>query len=124
MFYYYYEDITRVVRGYPKVHFRHLITPISDLGGGYVPIFDGIEQTQKFIDRGYEDTEIALKYYFEKYPQHSLNGTDDKEHPKVQSSSKKYSDEQSGHPGGFKFDFDHIRETIAKEDAEKKQEAL
>jgi len=45
MFYYYYEDITRVVRGYPNVHFRHLITPITDLGGGYVPIFDGVEQT-------------------------------------------------------------------------------
>ena len=26
-FYYYYEDVTRVVRGYPKVQFRHLITP-------------------------------------------------------------------------------------------------
>lgn len=38
-FYYYYEDITRVVRGYPKVHFRHLIAPSEDLGGGMVPIF-------------------------------------------------------------------------------------
>ena len=27
-FYYYYEDITRIVRGYPKVHFRHLISPL------------------------------------------------------------------------------------------------
>jgi len=27
-FYYNFEDILRVVRGYPKVHFRHLISPL------------------------------------------------------------------------------------------------
>ena len=27
-FYYYFEDIIRVVRGYPKVNFRHLISPL------------------------------------------------------------------------------------------------
>lgn len=48
-FYYYYEDITRVVRGYPGVHFRHLISPSSDLGGGYVPIFDGTDVTQQYL---------------------------------------------------------------------------
>ena len=42
-FYYYYEDITRVVRGYPKVHFRHLIAPMKALGGGFFPIFEGID---------------------------------------------------------------------------------
>jgi len=26
-FYYYYEDVTRVVQGYPDVVFRHLLTP-------------------------------------------------------------------------------------------------
>ena len=47
-FYYYYEDITRVVRGFPHVQFRHLITPRAPLGGGFIPIFDGIDQI-KFL---------------------------------------------------------------------------
>jgi hypothetical protein len=42
-FYYYYEPITRVVRGYPNVHFRHLMSPSVELGGGYIPIFDGVD---------------------------------------------------------------------------------
>jgi hypothetical protein len=32
-----------VVRGYPHVNFRHLISPRKDLGGGYIPIFDGVD---------------------------------------------------------------------------------
>ena len=48
-FYYYYEDITRVVRGYPHVNFRHLISPRKDLGGGYIPIFDGVDVIKGYI---------------------------------------------------------------------------
>jgi hypothetical protein len=44
-FYENYEDITRVVRGYPRVHFRHLITPLNDLGGGFIPLWDGTDVT-------------------------------------------------------------------------------
>ena len=55
-FYYYYEDVTRVVRGYPKVNFRHLVSPSTDLGGGYIPIFDGVDVAIGYIGKGYEDT--------------------------------------------------------------------
>ena len=87
-FYYYYEDITRVVRGYPKVHFRHLITPKQNLEGGYIPLFDGIDVTRKFLDQGYEDAKQHLDYYFMKYPQESREFKEEmnKSSPRVQAS--------------------------------------
>lgn len=63
-FYYYYEDITRVVRGYPDVHFRHLITPQAKLGGGYIPLFDGLETTRRYMDQGYNDATDSLNNYY------------------------------------------------------------
>jgi len=75
MFYYYYEDITRVVRGYPNVHFRHLMSPMENLHGTYVPIFDDIEKSRGYINRGYIDTTKALEWYFKKFPHHSVNFT-------------------------------------------------
>ena len=48
-FYYYFEDITRVVRGYPNVHFRHMISPRQDIGGGAVPLFQGTDETRDFL---------------------------------------------------------------------------
>ena len=64
-FYYYYEDITRVVRGYPKVYFRHLMSPKVVLGGGYIPIFDGVDVNIKLMEQGEIDTRKNLEYYFE-----------------------------------------------------------
>ena len=52
-FYYYFEDITRVIRGYPNVHFRHMVTPSVALGGGYIPIFDGAGVNVAMIKQGY-----------------------------------------------------------------------
>lgn len=72
-FYYYYEDITRVVRGYPDVHFRHLIAPTMQLPGTWLPILEGREEVETMIKAGYEDTEKNLKYYFSKYPHHSID---------------------------------------------------
>lgn len=63
-FYYYYEDITRVVRGYPNVHFRHLMSPKVDIGGGYIPIFDGVEVNLELLKQGEIDTRKNLEYYF------------------------------------------------------------
>lgn len=94
-FYYYYEDITRVVRGYPKVQFRHLITPKQDLGGGYIPLFDGLEVTNQFLAQGYDDTKKHLEYYFMKYPEESLEYQNDmangpnQPHLRVQSAQPK-----------------------------------
>jgi hypothetical protein len=56
-FYYYYEEVIRVIRGFPKVQFRHLITPKAPLGDSYVPIFDGAEEVNFLIERGLEDGE-------------------------------------------------------------------
>ena len=82
-FYYYYEDITRVVRGYPNVHFRHLIAPLDKLESeSYIPIFDGVETVRKLLEMGYRDTEENLSYYFEMFPEHSANYTAS-EHPTV-----------------------------------------
>lgn len=63
-FYYYYEDITRVIRGYPNVHFRHLITPQATLGGGYIPLFDGIDTTRRYMEQGYNDAVKSLNNYY------------------------------------------------------------
>jgi len=62
-FYYYFEDITRVIRGYPKVHFRHLIVPQKELGGGFLPIFDGIEKIKYLLQRGEIDGRESLTAY-------------------------------------------------------------
>ena len=53
-YYYYFEDISRVVKGYPNIHFRHLITPSESLGGGFMPIFDDIDYNIRLMDIGYQ----------------------------------------------------------------------
>ena len=82
-FYYYYEDITRVVRGYPNVHFRHLLTPQVPLNGGFIPIYDDVDQIEFLLNAGETDTRKNLETY--------LNGTDYKsqfpDKPKVKKSS-------------------------------------
>jgi hypothetical protein len=74
-FYYYYEEVIRVIRGFPKVQFRHLITPKAPLGGSYIPIFEGREQIEFLIKRGLEDGE----FYFG-------NSTKGQDLPRVRSS--------------------------------------
>ena len=67
-FYYYFEDILRVVRGYPNVQFRHLISPLEDLDSGFFGggIFADPEQMNRFLERGAEDAAAHIKYYYEK----------------------------------------------------------
>lgn len=72
-FYYYYEDVTRVVKGYPNVHFRHMISPKQFVGGGMVPLFDGTDVQKEFLGKGYNDTVQILDAYFEDFPEHSIN---------------------------------------------------
>ena len=64
-FYYYYEDLTRVVRGYPEVEFRHLLTPRVPLEGGFVPIFDGRESIEFLLKQGEEDGRAHMEHYLE-----------------------------------------------------------
>jgi len=44
-----------VLRGFPDINFRHLIAPLAPLGGGYVPIFDGIDVVEKLLEQGKQD---------------------------------------------------------------------
>lgn len=118
-FYYYYEDITRVVRGYPKVHFRHLITPKQDMGGGYIPLFDGLEVTREFLAQGYDDAKKHLEYYFMRYPEESVEFQDEipdgpkPTHLRVQSAKPETSSNLD------MLSFEAIRQRIAAEDQEK-----
>lgn len=60
-FYYYYEDITRVVQGYPDVQFRHLLTPQVPLEGGFLPIYDGLDEINFLLTQGEIDTKNVLE---------------------------------------------------------------
>ena len=46
-YYFYYEDVLRVRRGYPDINFRHVVAPSRPMwNAGFVPIFateEGIE---------------------------------------------------------------------------------
>ena len=116
-FYYYYEDITRVVRGYPRVHFRHLITPKQDVGGGYVPLFDGIDVTRQFLKQGYEDAEQHLNYYFMRHPEESAEFSQhlpdgwEETHRRVKSSRQEAKKSTMN-----LLSFEAIRERIATEE--------
>lgn len=55
------------------------MSPMEDLHGTYVPIFDDIEKSRGYIERGYIDTVKALNFYFEKNPHHSVNYTNSTE---------------------------------------------
>lgn len=59
-FYYYYEDIMRVIRGYPEVDFRFLITPTSNLPTKFFPIYATSDEIQGQIDLGYEDAKKVI----------------------------------------------------------------
>ena len=42
------------------------------MGGGYIPLFDGLEVTNEFLAQGYDDTKKHLEYYFMKFPEESI----------------------------------------------------
>ena len=49
-FYSYFEDISREIRGYPEVNFRHLFIPQKPLKqDGIIPIFDGVEPVKSML---------------------------------------------------------------------------
>lgn len=43
-YYYYYEDILRVIAGYPDIDFRFIITPSRDLPSRFFPIYASLEE--------------------------------------------------------------------------------
>jgi predicted acylesterase/phospholipase RssA len=59
---YYYEDVTRTVRSFPDVQFRHLISARHDMEGSYVPIFDDVSVIMANFERGYADAYFILTY--------------------------------------------------------------
>jgi hypothetical protein len=63
-YYWYLEDILRIVKGFPDVDFRHLVLPEESLGGGYVPIFDGMDVNLDLIEKGEKDARNMLNAYF------------------------------------------------------------
>ena len=69
-YYWYLEDILRIVKGFPEVNFRHLILPDDNLGGGYVPIFDGLDVNVDLIEKGEQDALNLLTAYKDQGGQH------------------------------------------------------
>ena len=63
-FYGSYEDVTRVVRGFPRVTFRHLVAPSEDLEADFFT--DGPEKVQEMMDKGYRDAGKTLEAYYDK----------------------------------------------------------
>jgi predicted acylesterase/phospholipase RssA len=62
-YYFYYEDVLRVTRGYPNVKFRHIVAPTVPVpDNGYVPIFSTKENIKKEIAIGYEDGLKAIEH--------------------------------------------------------------
>lgn len=63
--YYYgtYEDVTRVVRAFPEITFRHLISPRQDIETDLIPMFDSKEKIKGFFDIGYTDASSILDGY-------------------------------------------------------------
>lgn len=69
-FYYYYEDIVRIVPGFEDVHFRHLITTNQFLTQYVnIPLSMNKEDVKHQIRVGYEDAQASLELYFEHHPE-------------------------------------------------------
>jgi hypothetical protein len=81
----YLEDILRIVKGFPNVNFRHLMMPTDDLGGGYVPIFDGLDQNIYLLEQGEKDARLNLADYLNYNTTNPYLEEDGEHHPNVQS---------------------------------------
>ena len=62
-YYYYYEDILRVIRGYPDVQFRFVVTPSSDLPSSFFPIYATQEEIKYQMKLGEEDAKNIIYEY-------------------------------------------------------------
>ena len=69
-YYWYLEDILRIVKGFPKVNFRHLIMPTEALGGSTIPVFDGIEENLRLLEFGERDATEMIKAYLSNNKHH------------------------------------------------------
>lgn len=61
----FYNDVARVVRDYPKVNFRYIVSPSEELPSSLVPIFATKEELKFQVDLGETDTIEAMKKYKE-----------------------------------------------------------
>jgi predicted patatin/cPLA2 family phospholipase len=63
-YYEHYEDVARVVRGYPEVYFRHMIAPTKSLESNFFD--DGPEKVKEMIEIGIADGKANIdKYYYD-----------------------------------------------------------
>lgn len=74
-YYYYFEDILRVIMGYPNVEFRFIIIPTTDLPSMFFPIFATREQIEYQLDLGEKDAEEMLMKYLNITRRQLKNGT-------------------------------------------------
>lgn len=58
-----YEDVLRVMRGYPNVQFRHLIAPSENMNSSF--LFDDIGKTHDMMNLGYRDAEAVITRWYE-----------------------------------------------------------
>ena len=62
-YYGWYEDVLRITRGYPNIHFRHVVAPTTQVpSSGIVPIFATTEQLKTEMDIGYKDGYRVIRY--------------------------------------------------------------
>ena len=78
-YYWYLEDILRIVKGFPKVNFRHLIMPTENLGGSTIPVFDGIEENLRLLEFGERDATEMIKAYLSNNKHHHYFDETDRE---------------------------------------------
>lgn len=60
-YFWYYEDVIRVMRGYPHITFRYLVSPSQTLPSEYFPIYSNSDIIEFQINLGEKDTEQAIK---------------------------------------------------------------
>ena len=54
------DDVAAIMRAYPDVHFRYLISPSKNLPSSYIPIFVRHEDIETSIKFGYQDGKQVL----------------------------------------------------------------
>ena len=65
-YYFYKEDMLRMLRGYGDIDFRLTVMPEKALTGGVIPLSATAEDVAREVAQGYEDGQKATKEYLAK----------------------------------------------------------
>ena len=65
-YYYYYEDLLRVIAGYPNIEFRFIVTPTQDLPSRFFPIYATVEEIKLQLGVGEADAAALINKYLAK----------------------------------------------------------